>query len=81
MRKDKMTLAKDIDVLGSLLQVLQMTKQGSNIASISLISGNTRSIEIAFVDGKRQEFAISEKLHGLSLIAKVISVVQGRCIA
>lgn len=69
---------KDIEILAKLLQVLQMTKQGANLVQLSLITGVSRSVEIVFNDGRRKEFTISKKLHGLPLITKVINAVQGR---
>lgn len=80
MRKNKMIQPKhkDIVVLGKLLQTLQMTAQGANIANFSLITGSTRSLEIAFTDGSIKQVAISKDLHGLPLIAKAIKTVQGR---
>lgn len=69
---------KDIKVLEKLLPVLRMTKQGADLAEISIITGTGRSIELAFTDGSRQEFVISKDLHGLPLIKKIIKALQGR---
>lgn len=69
---------RDIEVLGKLLPVLQMTEQGADIAEISIITGTERSVEFAFTDGSRQEFVISKDLHGLQLVKKIIKVLQGR---
>lgn len=69
---------RDIEILGKLLPVLQMTEQGADIAEISMITGTERSVELAFTDGSRQEFVISKDLHGLQLVKKIIKVLQGR---
>lgn len=69
---------RDIEILGKLLPVLQMTEQGADIAEISMITGTERSVELAFTDGSRQEFVISKDLHGLPLIKKIIKALQGR---
>lgn len=69
---------RDIEVLGKLLPVLQMTEQGADLAEISMITGTERSVELAFTDGSRQEFVISKDLHGLQLVKKIIKVLQGR---
>ena len=69
---------RDIEVLGKLLPVLQMTEQGADIAEISIITSTERSVELAFTDGSRQEFVISKDLHGLPLIKKIIKALQGR---
>lgn len=69
---------RDIEVLGKLLPVLQLTKQGAYLAEISMITGTGRSVELAFTDGSRHEFVISKDLHGLPLIKKIIKALQGR---
>lgn len=69
---------RDIEVLGKLLPVLQLTKQGADLAEISMITGTGRSVELAFTDGSRQEFVISKDLHGLKLIKKIVKALQGQ---
>lgn len=83
MKKNKIFIKpehqyRDIEVLGKLLPVLQLTKQGADLAEISMITGTGKSVELAFTDGSRQEFVISKDLHGLPLVKKIIKVLQGR---
>lgn len=84
MKKNKIFITqpehqcRDIEVLGKLLPVLQMTEQGAALAEISMITGTERSVELAFTDGSRQEFVVSKDLHGLQLVKKIIKVLQGR---
>ena len=69
---------RDIEVVDKLLPVLRLTKQGADLAEISMITGTGKSVELAFTDGSRQEFVISKDLHGLPLIKKIIKELQGR---
>lgn len=83
MKKNKIFIKpehqyRDIEVLGKLLPALQLTKQGADLAEISIITSTGKSVELAFTDGSRQEFVISKDLHGLPLIKKIIKALQGR---